>query len=91
MLYHNSILGSEVSEVTFTVPVKQEVPDNLEDLITQHSPECELRVHITNIVSLQHNSQSPPSTEDYSTIQYNNRKDQDTTGTSISKYVIIII
>ena len=60
-------MGSTLGEVSFPALVKKEVPDNLEDLITQHSPECELRVHITNIVSLQHTNQSPASTEDYST------------------------
>ena len=61
-------MGSALGEVTFPAPViKHEIPDNVEDIITQHSPQCELHVHITNIVSLHQHNESPASTENYST------------------------
>ena len=61
-------MGSALGEVMFPAPiVKHEHADNLKDLITQHSPQCELHMHITNIVSLQHPNESPASTENYST------------------------
>ena len=61
-------MGSTLGEITFQDPnVKTEVVETAEEIITQHSPQCELRMHITNIVSLQQPSRSPASMMEYST------------------------
>ena len=61
-------MGSTLGEITFQDPnVKTEAIETAEEIITQHSPQCELHMHITNIVSLQQPSMSPASTIEYST------------------------
>ena len=61
-------MGSTLGEITFQDPnVKTELTETAEEIIAQHSPQCELRMHISNIVSLQQPSRSPASTMEYST------------------------
>ena len=61
-----SIIG-EVTTVKTEKEIKAEPEEIINDILTKHSPQCQLRVQITNIVSLQSASNSPPTTDSYST------------------------
>ena len=45
-------LGSNLGEIVFPVPIKQEMPKTVENILTTHSPTCQLRLQITDIYSI---------------------------------------
>ena len=47
--------------------VKEEQQETVGDVLTYHSPKCELRVQIANIMSLNPGEESPSTTLEYST------------------------
>ena len=53
--------------MSFQTSVKTEPIETIWEILDTHSPDCELHMQITNIVSLRSGSHSPTITEDYST------------------------
>ena len=55
-------LGSNLGEIVFPAPVKQEPPETLEKIISSHSGTCQLRIQITDTYSVKNGSSSqiPP-------------------------------
>ena len=45
-------LGSNLGEIVFPVPVKQKMAETVENILTTHSPTCQLRLQITDIYSI---------------------------------------
>ena len=52
--------------LTLKTPIKREPVESVSEILTSHSPECELRMQITNIISLR-GDHSPTDTAEYST------------------------
>ena len=49
-------LGSNLGEIVFPVPIKQELPESAGNIISTHSPTCQLRLQISDIYSLPANN-----------------------------------
>ena len=61
-------IGSTLGEITFPMPVKAEPSETVREVLSTHSPQCQLRIHVRDHMSQQHpefSSETP--TEDYST------------------------
>ena len=61
-------LGSTLGEITFPMPVKAEPSETVREVLSTHSPQCQLLIHVRDYMSQQHpefSSETP--TEDYST------------------------
>ena len=60
-------LGSTLGEISFAVPVKAEPGETIGNVLSTHSPGCQLRVHVRDYMSAHHpdfNSETP--TDSYS-------------------------
>ena len=60
----NETIGSSMGEIVFPAPVvKTETPatviqDNVNSILTEHSPQCQLRLQISNITSIRSTTQN---------------------------------
>ena len=62
-----SVLIGEYTSVKTEGEIKTKPLDNIRDILSQHSPECQLRMQIGNIVSLRNTSRTPTQIDGFST------------------------